>query len=115
MTFLAAIREDKTLGGFYPLDMLELYKDLPKESIKIDSELHQILIAGKFKLNSYYIDKDEVYTVEDIVMFDEVPMQVSELPKSAIEMELEETREMLINTMDAMAQMYEILLANNLM
>lgn len=117
---LVGLNEESILLGFYPLDMISLYKEenLPKNSLTVDKELHVFLIStgGRYKFIDK-VDVDKIYTIEDIALFEELPPEEApkiEMPTSPLELKLKKTQNDLLNTMDAMAQMYEILLANNL-
>ncbi|WP_326514774.1 hypothetical protein [Clostridium intestinale] len=94
MFFLVGLAEDNKLQGFYPLDMLDLYKDLPDKSISIDGELHQYLLNGLYK----FVGKEvypPIYTIKDKDLFEEIEAEETEtieIPKSNLEIEVESLR-----------------------
>jgi hypothetical protein len=87
--YLVGLIEDNQLQGFYPYDMLELYKDLPNKYITINKELHQYLIEKQYKIEDIDEEK-ELYTLDDKALFLEVEPTYQEVPKSEIEVLKEE-------------------------
>lgn len=87
--FLAGIDKEKNINGFYPLDMLELYKELPANFINIDVGLHQYLLQKQYKIEVLDETK-ELYTINDKDLFIEVEPIYQEIPKSEIEVLKEE-------------------------
>lgn len=87
--FLAGLDKEKKINGFYPIDMLELYKELPANFINIDEELHQYLLEKQYKIEILDETK-ELYTINDKDLFIEVEPIYQEMPKSEIELLKEE-------------------------
>jgi hypothetical protein len=87
--YLAGLDKDNKITGFYPLDMLDLYKELPTNFINIDEELHQYLLEKQYKIENLDRAK-ELYTINDKDLFIEVEPIYQEMPKSEIELLKEE-------------------------
>lgn len=87
--YLAGLDKDNKITGFYPIDMLELYKELPINFINIDEELHQYLLQKQYKIENLDETK-ELYTINDKDLFIEVEPVYQEMPKSEIELLKEE-------------------------
>jgi len=87
--FITGLDKDNKINGFYPLDMLELYKELPTNFINIDEELHQYLLEKQYKIEILDETK-ELYTINDKDLFIEVESVYQEMPKSEVELLKEE-------------------------
>lgn len=103
--FLAGLDKDNKINGFYPLDMLDLYKELPTNSINIDEGLHQYLLQKQYKIENLYETK-ELYTINDKDLFIEVEAVYQEMPKSEIELlkEENETLKLALTDLDTQRQ-----------
>lgn len=87
--FLTEVDKDNKINGFYPIDMLDLYKELPTNFINIDEELHQYLLEKEYKIEMLDETK-ELYTINDKDLFIEVEPVYQEMPKSETELLKEE-------------------------
>lgn len=87
--FLAGLDKDNKINGFYPLDMLDLYKELPTNFININEGLHQYLLEKQYKIENLDETK-ELYTINDKDLFIEVEPICQEIPKSEVELLKEE-------------------------
>lgn len=103
--FLAELDKEKKINGFYPINMLDLYKELPTNSISIDEELHQYLLEKQYKIENLYETK-ELYTINDKDLFIEVEPIYQEMPKSEVELlkEENETLKLAIAELDTQRQ-----------
>lgn len=97
--FLTELNKDNKITGFYPLSMLDLYKELPTNSINIDEELHQYLLEKQYKIEVLDETK-ELYTINDKDLFIEVEPVYQEMPKSEIELLKEENETLMLALAD---------------
>jgi hypothetical protein len=86
---LVGVNEKGEICGYYPIDLLEVYKNLPNKSITIDEELHQYLLEKQYKIENLDETK-KLYTINDKDLFIEVEPIYQEMPKSEIELLKEE-------------------------
>lgn len=103
--FLVGLDKEKNINGFYPLDMLELYKELPTNFINIDGELHQYLLEKQYKIENL-VETKELYTIDDKGLFIEVEPVYQEMPKSEVELlkEENETLKLALAALDTQRQ-----------